>query len=116
VKKFFVIAAAAVLFVPALARAQDAMQYGVKHLTVLAEDDKVRVLRWAPSKGAKTPMHSHPASVVYVVKGGKVRYTFPDGSTRDVEIKTGEVLLRPPVTHADEALDDVESILIELKK
>jgi hypothetical protein len=26
------------------------------------------------------------------------------------------VLLRPPVTHADEALDDVEAILIELKK
>lgn len=24
---------------------QDAMQYGVKHLTVLAEDQKVRVLR-----------------------------------------------------------------------
>jgi quercetin dioxygenase-like cupin family protein len=116
VKKFIAIAAAAVLLVPALIRAQDAMQYGVKHLTVLAEDDKVRVLRWAPSKGAKTPMHSHPASVVYVVKGGKVRYTSPDGSTRDVEIKTGEVLIRPPVTHADEALDDVESILIELKK
>ena len=115
-KKFIAIAAAAVLFVPALSRAQDAMQYGVKHLTVLAENDKVRVLRWAPAKGAKTPMHSHPASVVYVVKGGKVRYTSPDGSTRDVELKTGAVLLRPPVTHADEALDDVESILVELKK
>lgn len=27
---------------------QDALQYGVKHLTVLAEDQKVRVLRYAP--------------------------------------------------------------------
>ncbi|HEY4971780.1 MAG TPA: hypothetical protein VII35_17935 [Steroidobacteraceae bacterium] len=51
---------------------QDAMQYGVKHLTVLAEDQKVRVLRYAPHKGDKTPVHSHPLAVVYVLKGGRV--------------------------------------------
>jgi quercetin dioxygenase-like cupin family protein len=95
---------------------QDAMQFGVKHLTVLAEDQKVRVLRYAPHKGDKTPMHSHPTAVVYVVKGGMVKYTFPDGSTKVSELKTGDALIRPPVTHSDEALDDVESILIELKK
>ena len=96
--------------------AQDAMQYGLKHLSVLAEDQKVRVLRYAPSKGDKTPMHSHPSTVVYVVKGGKVKYTLPDGSTQIGELKTGTALLRPPVTHADEALDDVEAILVELKQ
>jgi len=96
--------------------AQDAMQYGLKHLTVLAEDQKVRVLRYAPRKGDKTPMHSHPASVVYVLKGGRVKYTLPDGGTKVVELKTGETLLRPPVTHTDEALDDVEAILVELKQ
>jgi beta-alanine degradation protein BauB len=95
---------------------QDAMQYGVKHLTVLAEDQKVRVLRYAPHKGDKTPMHSHPASVVYVLKGGKVKYTLPDGSTKISELKTGDARIRPPVTHSDEALDDVESILIEIKQ
>jgi quercetin dioxygenase-like cupin family protein len=94
---------------------QDAMQYGVKHLKVLAEDDKVRVLEYSPKKGDRTPMHSHPSSVVYVLKGGRVKYTLPDGSTKISELKTGEALLRPPVTHADEALDDVDSILIELK-
>ncbi|HEX3846340.1 MAG TPA: hypothetical protein VHV81_03085 [Steroidobacteraceae bacterium] len=99
-----------------IALAQDAIQYHLKHLTVLAEDDKVRVLRYAPHAGDKTPMHSHPESVVYVVKGGKVRYTFPDGTTKEGELKTGAAMIRPPVTHADEALTDVESILIELKK
>lgn len=54
---------------------QDAMQYGVKHLKVLAEDDKVRVLEYSPKQGDKTPMHSHPSSVVYVLKGGRVKYT-----------------------------------------
>jgi quercetin dioxygenase-like cupin family protein len=95
---------------------QDAMQYGLKHLTVLAEDQKVRVLRYAPHKGDKTPIHSHPEAVVYVLKGGRVKYTMPDGSTKISELKTGEALIRPPVTHTDEALDDVETILIEIKQ
>jgi quercetin dioxygenase-like cupin family protein len=95
---------------------QDAMKYGLRHLTVLAEDRKVRVLRYAPSKGDKTPMHSHPVAVVYVLKGGRVKYTMPDGSTRITELKTSEALIRPPVTHADEALDDVEAILVEVKQ
>jgi nitrogen fixation protein FixH len=62
--------------------------------------------------GAKPPCFV----VVYVVTGGKVRYTLTDGSTKDMELKSGEVLLRPPVTHADEALDDLEATVIELKK
>jgi hypothetical protein len=53
---------------------------------------------------------------VYVVKGGRVRYTMPDGSTQVTELKTGVAMIRPPVTHADEALDDVEAILIEMKQ
>jgi quercetin dioxygenase-like cupin family protein len=95
---------------------QDAMQYGVKHLAVLAEDQKVRVLRYAPHKGDKTPMHSHPSTVVYILKGGRVKYTLPDGSTKISELKTGDASIRPAVTHSDEALDDVESILIEIKQ
>jgi beta-alanine degradation protein BauB len=101
-------------FIPA--SAQDAMQYGIKHLKVLAEDDKVRVLRYAPAKGDKTPIHAHPETVMYVVKGGKVRLTLPDGTSSIGELKSGDVLLRAPVTHSDEALDDLEVILIELKK
>jgi quercetin dioxygenase-like cupin family protein len=96
--------------------AQDAMQYHLKHLKVLAEDDKVRVLEYSPKKGDKTPMHSHPSAVVYVLKGGRVKYTLPDGTTTISKLKAGEALLRPPVMHSDEALDDVDSILIELKK
>ena len=73
---------------------QDVTKYGVKHLTVLAEDQKVRVLRYAPSKGDKTPMHSHPSAVVYVIQRGRVKYTMPDGSTKVAELKAGEPLLR----------------------
>jgi quercetin dioxygenase-like cupin family protein len=98
-------AAVALLLIVTAAQAQDAMSYGVKHLSVLAEDAKVRVLRYAPAKGDKTPMHSHPDMVVYVLKGGRVRYTLPDGTVSVTEMKTGQNILRAPVTHADEALD-----------
>jgi len=96
--------------------AQDVAQYGVKHIKVLAEDEKVRVLHFTPSKGDKTPIHSHPETVLYVIKGGKIRTILPDGSSTVLELKAGQASLRPPVTHSDEALDDIDAIIIELKK
>jgi quercetin dioxygenase-like cupin family protein len=101
------------LAAPALA--QDVMRYHVRHITVLAEDGGTRVLRYAAKAGDKTPMHSHPASVVYVIKGGRVKITLPDGSVTIATLKTGTASIRPPVIHADEALDDVEMILVEMK-
>jgi quercetin dioxygenase-like cupin family protein len=110
------LAVSTVLFSCPAVFGQDAMQYGVKHLTVLAEDQAVRVLRYAPHKGDRTPLHSHPSAVVYVLKGGRIKSTMPDGSTTILQLHTGEALIRPPVTHSDEALDDVEAILIEIKR
>src|SRR6516164_9915563 len=96
--------------------AQDVMQQRLPFLKVLAEDEKVRVLRYAPAAGDKSAMHSHPEAVVVVLKGGRVRFTFPDGTQKVSELKTGDVSIRPPVTHRDEAIDPVESILVELKQ
>lgn len=109
-------AAAAFLLCSAAASAQDVASFGLKSIQVLAEDDKTRVLKYAPHAGDKSPMHSHPATVVYVIKGGRVKSTLPDGSTRITTLATGAAMIRPPVTHADEALDDVEIVLVELKK
>lgn len=95
---------------------QDALKFGLKSQQLLAENDKVRVIRFAPSPGDKTPMHSHPDYVVYVIKGGRMKYTLPDGTTTISELKAGQVLLKPPVVHADEAIDAVETIIVELKK
>ena len=115
-KTFSGVIASLFLLFSSFVSAQDAMQFGLKHLRVLAEDDRVRVLKFTPKKGDKTPMHSHPSTVLYVVKGGRVRTTLSDGSTREVELKAGDTFLRPPVTHADEALDDLEAVIVELKK
>lgn len=114
-KRLLLLLASLVLLSSTIVFGQDAMQYGLKHLRVLAEDEKVRVLKYTPKKGDKTPMHSHPSTVVYVIKGGGIRITLPDGSSQDAQLKTGDSLLRPPVTHADEALDDLEVVLVEIK-
>ena len=95
--------------------AQDVMLQRLPFLTVVAEDDRVRVLRYAPAAGDKSAMHSHPEAVVVVLKGGRVRYTLPDGTQKVTELKRGDAMIRPPVTHRDEAIDPVESILVELK-
>ena len=116
VRKHLAIAAAVVVLASCFASAQDAMKYGVKHLALLAEDDKVRVLHFTPRQGDKTPIHSHPATVLYVIKGGKIRTALPDGSSSIAELVPGKAILRPPVVHEDEALDDLDVIVVELKK
>jgi quercetin dioxygenase-like cupin family protein len=116
VYKLVAIAGTCAVMAPSLAFGQDVMQYGVRHLKVLAEDQKVRVLKYTPLAGEKTPMHSHPATVVYVIKGGRMKVTLPDGTSTVVDLKAGVASLRAPVTHSDEALDDLESVLIELKQ
>src|ERR1700758_3771816 len=95
--------------------AQDVMLQRLPFLKVVAEDGKVRVLRYSPAAGDKSAMHSHPEAVVVVLKGGRVRYTFPDGTQKVVELKTGDAMIRPPVTHFAEAIDPVESIVVEIK-
>ena len=39
--------------------------------------------------GDKIAMHSHPAHVVYVLQGGKTKFTMEDGSVREVDLKAG---------------------------
>src|SRR5215472_2297029 len=95
--------------------AQDVMLQRLPFVKVVAEDGNVRVLRYSPAAGDKSAMHSHPESVVVVLKGGRVRYTSPDGTQKVVELKTGDAMIRPSVTHLDEAIDPVECILVELK-
>ena len=83
---------------------------------VLKEDAKVRVLEFTARKGDRTPMHSHPAYVVYIVKAGVSRFTVPDGTSFVRNPKDGEAFVNPPVTHSEECLEDQVAILVELKQ
>jgi len=96
--------------------AQDAVAVAPKNFKVLAEDDQVRVMEYKDKKGDKVSMHSHPKHIVYILKGGKTKFSFPDGTTKESTVKAGQAVIRPPVTHSQESLSAVHGIVIELKK
>lgn len=96
--------------------ADDLCTVAPKNCRVLKEDAKVRVLEFSAKKGDKIPMHSHPAYVVYIVKAGVSRFTFPDGTNAVRSQTQGKALIHPPVTHSEECLEDQMAILVELKQ
>jgi quercetin dioxygenase-like cupin family protein len=98
------------------ALAIDFVQAAPKQAKVLVDNEKVRIIEVHIAKGDKIPMHSHPDSVVHIIKGGRVKWTSEDGKVSESRGKDGETLFRPAVTHAHEHADASHAILIELKK
>jgi quercetin dioxygenase-like cupin family protein len=97
--------------------AQDPALVQSKTVKVKFENERVRVLEAELPAGVKEQVHSHPAYVIYVLAGGKVRNYAADGKTTEAELKTGDVLYREPLTHAAENIGDttLHMILVELK-
>lgn len=97
--------------------AQDPAVTNAKTVKVKFENDRVRVLEAELPPGVKEQVHSHPAYVIYVMAGGKVRNYAADGKTTESELKTGEVLYREPLTHYAENIGTttMHFILVELK-
>jgi quercetin dioxygenase-like cupin family protein len=97
--------------------AQDPAIVNAKTIKVKFENERVRVLEAELPPGVKEQVHSHPAYVIYVQAGGKVRNYASDGKTTETELKTGDVLYREPLTHAAENIGTttMHFILVELK-
>lgn len=113
--RLLIYALGAMLMAPAIA-ADDFLKAASGQTKVLKEDDKVRVVEFKAKKGDKVPMHSHPAHVVYFIKSGKTKFNFPDGNTREASAKDGEAVINPLVTHAQEHIEDVHVIVVEMKQ
>jgi len=96
--------------------AQDAAMVTPKVVKVKLENDRVRVLDYISDPGDTEDWHTHPAFVVYVVTGGTLRITSPDGKSEDVDFKPGEILYREPRIHATENIGQTQlhAIIIEL--
>lgn len=106
-----------VLASPAAAQAPDPVPLYPENYRVLVENDRVRVLDFTLRKGATEVPHRHPAHVLYVLQGFKVRFTLADGSVRTREVQAGEVLYSDAVIHSPVNIGDTDAhgILIELK-
>ncbi len=85
--------------------------------TLRLENERVRVVELRLPPGGEAPMHSHQSLVIYVLAGGKDRWTAPDGSVKENEYRAGEVQYFEPLSHAVENLGptEIHLLLVELK-
>lgn len=116
----FALAAAVLSLVaaPHAALAQDPVKVSPNLYKVLLENDQVRVLEYNVKPGDKEPLHSHVASVVYVLTGGKAKETTPDGKSQIFESKAGQTMWYGPATHTWEHLGpgNAKVLIVEMKK
>ena len=98
-------------------REQDPVTVNAKTIVVKLDNPRVRVLDVTLKPGEKEKTHSHPAYVVYIIEGGKVRNHASDGTTVEAEFKAGDVLYRDPLTHWAENIGTttIRLVLVELK-
>lgn len=84
---------------------------------MILENDRVRVVDTLFKPDDKTPMHSHPDHVVYVLKGGKLKIT-TSGKTNMFDLKTGQATFFKAQSHEVEntGKTDVDLRVVELKK
>ena len=99
------------------ALAQDPVPLYPDNYKILFENDRVRVLEFILRKGATEEFHRHPAAVTYVLSPFKIRFTFPDGTTKVREAKAGDVLFGDAVVHSPLNIGetDARGILVEMK-
>jgi beta-alanine degradation protein BauB len=111
-KLAFVLAA-----LPLTAGAQDAVTVAPEHYKVLLDNPSVRVLKISYAAGAKSPMHSHPDSMLVSLGDSTATFTLPDGKTQVVEPKKDAAMYTPALTHSvvNTGTTPVDAILIEFK-
>ena len=96
---------------------QDPAVVNAKTIAVKIDNPRVRVLDVTLKPGEKEQTHSHPAYVIYIIQGGKIRNHASDGTVSEAEFKTGDVLYRDPLTHWAENIGTttIRLVLVELK-
>ncbi len=61
-------------------------------------------------------MHAHDTCyLVYALTPAKIRFSFPDGTSKMVEAKTGDVAWRDPETHSAENVGTEEYHVLNLE-
>jgi quercetin dioxygenase-like cupin family protein len=113
-----IMAVLALVFAALPALAQDPVKAAPDAFKERLNNAHVRVLEYSSKPGQKEAMHSHPAVVLYVIQGGKLKSTAPDGTSKVIDYRAGDVIWREAVTHSGENVGTTEmkSLLIEVKQ
>jgi quercetin dioxygenase-like cupin family protein len=84
---------------------------------VILENAETRVMEYRDKPGESTKQHHHRPFVLYVLSPFKRKLTFPDGTVKVREFKTGDVFWMEEQTHVGENVGTTDShaLLVEPK-
>ncbi len=99
------------------ALSQDVLTVNDDKIRLRLENDRVRVLERTLRPGEREEEHSHPAYLIHVVKGGRLRDHSANGTVVEMDVKNGDVLYVNPKTHWAENIGTtvINVIVVELK-
>jgi len=97
--------------------AQDPVEVGPHIYTVKFENERVRVSEITFKPGDAIAMHSHPDHFVYVLNGGTLKLSHPDGNAADFTSEAGQVVWIPAESHAavNVGATEFRGLVVELK-
>ncbi len=97
--------------------AQDPVTVGPTIYKTLLDNPHVRVLDVVFAKGAAIGMHHHPDHIAYVVKGGKLEMTGPDGKATVIEAVAGQTFYMAAGEHSARNVgkSELHVVVTELK-
>jgi quercetin dioxygenase-like cupin family protein len=81
-------------------QAQDPTKVASGSYTLLKDTMGMRMLMATIKPGETVPMHSHPAHMGYTLEGGTLEMTEKGKPPHTMEIKAGDILAVPAVTHS----------------
>lgn len=99
-------------------RKRDPVARDPQLFTVRFENASVRVLEAKIPSGAGHGMHWHPKHLVCPLSDYAVRDSFPDGSTKEIIRKAGEIVHCDGLMHATVNIGttDVHALIVEFKE
>jgi quercetin dioxygenase-like cupin family protein len=84
---------------------------------VILENEKTRVIEVEYAPGVASAYHSHPAHVAYFLTGGKMEMTNKGEKTKVMDVKAGDAVYMPAVTHMGKNVGKttIKLIIVEMK-
>ena len=88
---------------------------GETDVTVLLQNDRVRVAEMRVQPGDRGKMVDRPDRVQYVIKGGMIREHFPDGQSEEYELKTGTAKWMQKSMSSMENIGESEVVFVTIR-
>lgn len=113
-----ILAGGLLIAVATAAFAQNPLEVAPDMYKLKFENERVRVMEVTFAPGASIAMHSHPDHFVHVASGGKLTLSYPDGTSKELEAKAGEILWIDAESHAaiNPGDTEVKLLVVELKE